>query len=119
MHFKAQDLSFEKRASESKRMMDKYTDRIPCIIETGKDLRLDKHKYLIPSNLTLGQFITVVRKRIKLGDTEALFIFTECNVIPPTSAIMSHIYETFKHEDGFLYLWIGMENTFGTLDSVV
>jgi GABA(A) receptor-associated protein len=116
MIFKAQNSPFEKRLNESKRMISKYTDRIPCIIETAHGLNLDKHKYLIPSNLTIGQFITVVRKRIKLGETEALFMFTESNVIPPTSANMSHIYENFKHEDGFLYLWLGMENTFGARD---
>ena len=67
----------------------RYPDRIPVICE--KDPRsdipaVDKRKYLIPVNLTVGQFIYVIRKRIKLPPERAIFIFVN-NVIPPTGAL--------------------------------
>lgn len=40
-------------------------------------------RYLVPSDLTVGQFVYVIRKRIKLSPEKAIFIFVR-NVLPPT-----------------------------------
>eukprot|EP00339_Tiarina_fusa_P000177 CAMPEP_0117042142 /NCGR_PEP_ID=MMETSP0472-20121206/29371_1 /TAXON_ID=693140 ORGANISM="Tiarina fusus, Strain LIS" /NCGR_SAMPLE_ID=MMETSP0472 /ASSEMBLY_ACC=CAM_ASM_000603 /LENGTH=121 /DNA_ID=CAMNT_0004753313 /DNA_START=15 /DNA_END=380 /DNA_ORIENTATION=+ len=105
----------EKRRQEAQRMRDKYPDRIPVIVEkaTGSDIPdIDKKKYLVPTDLTVGQFVHVIRKRIKLTPEKAIFIFVN-NVLPPTAALMSTIYEERKDEDGFLYITYNGENTFG------
>ncbi|CAN6457544.1 unnamed protein product [Victoria cruziana] len=70
-------------------------------------------RYLVPADLTVGQFVYVVRKRIKLSAEKAIFIFVK-NVLPPTGSLMSTIYEEHKDEDGFLYMTYSGENTFGT-----
>lgn len=44
---------------------------------------IDKKKYLVPADLTVGQFVYVIRKRIKLSPEKAIFIFIN-NVLPPT-----------------------------------
>ncbi|KAG5578889.1 hypothetical protein H5410_049516 [Solanum commersonii] len=69
--------------------------------------------YLVPADLTVGQFVYVVRKRIKLSAEKAIFIFVK-NILPPTAAMMSAIYEEHKDEDGFLYMTYSGENTFGS-----
>lgn len=53
---------------------------------------LDKKKYLVPSDLTVGQFYFLIRKRIHLRPEDALFFFVN-NVIPPTSAAMGCLYQ--------------------------
>ncbi|KAD4386028.1 hypothetical protein E3N88_26197 [Mikania micrantha] len=75
---------------------------------------IDKKKYLVPADLTVGQFVYVVRKRIKLSAEKAIFIFVK-NILPPTAAMMSAIYEENKDEDGFLYMTYSGENTFGLI----
>ena len=40
-------------------------------------------RYLVPADLTVGQFVYVVRKRIKLSPEKAIFIFVK-NILPPT-----------------------------------
>ena len=40
-------------------------------------------RYLVPADLTVGQFVYVIRKRIKLSSEKAIFIFVK-NVLPPT-----------------------------------
>ena len=103
----------------------------------------DGNRYLVPADLTVGQFVYVVRKRIKLSAEKAIFIFVN-NILPPTgenptpkmchvyytyhvspyswtciwvcgitAAMMSAIYEENKDEDGFLYMTYSSENTFG------
>ncbi|KAL5709197.1 Autophagy-related protein 8g [Ranunculus cassubicifolius] len=74
---------------------------------------IDKKKYLVPADLTVGQFVYVIRKRIKLSAEKAIFIFVD-NVLPATGAIMSAIYEEKKDEDEFLYVTYSGENTFGS-----
>ncbi|KAK4262614.1 hypothetical protein QN277_028153 [Acacia crassicarpa] len=123
-----QEHDLEKRRAEAARIRDKYPDRIPLtcswiclkvIVEKAErsDIpSIDKKKYLVPADLTVGQFVYVIRKRIKLSAEKAIFIFVD-NVLPPTGAIMSAIYDEKKDEDGFLYVTYSGENTFGNLIS--
>ncbi|KAE9034773.1 hypothetical protein PR001_g9578 [Phytophthora rubi] len=63
-----------------------YSDRIPVICEKADPsdiLDIDKKKFLVPVDLTVGQFVYVIRKRIKLSPEKAIFIFIN-NVLPPT-----------------------------------
>ncbi|XP_057513777.1 autophagy-related protein 8C-like isoform X1 [Actinidia eriantha] len=107
----------ERRLADSARIREKYPDRIPVIVEKAERSDVpdvDKKKYLVPADLTVGQFVYVVRKRIKLSAEKAIFVFVG-NVLPPTGALMSAIYEENKDEDGFLYMTYSGENTFGSL----
>lgn len=111
-----QEHSFEKRKSESAKIKEKYPERVPVIVEkAGKsDIpNVDKKKYLVPSELTLGQFAYVIRKRIDISAEKAIFLFID-NVLPTTGALMSTLYEEKKDEDGFLYITYSGENTFGS-----
>ncbi|CAG9462628.1 unnamed protein product [Pedinophyceae sp. YPF-701] len=110
-----QEHPLEKRRAEAERIRDKYPDRIPVIVEKAErsDIPdIDKKKYLVPSDLTVGQFVYVIRKRIRLNPQQAIFIFVN-NVLPPTAALMASIYEDYKDPDGFLYVTYSSENTFG------
>ncbi|KAG2672261.1 hypothetical protein I3760_13G032000 [Carya illinoinensis] len=105
----------EQRRAEAARIRKKYADRIPVIVEKAErsDIPyIDKKKYLVPADLTVGQFVYVIRKRIKLSAEKTIFIFVN-NVLPPTGTIMSTIYDQKKDEDGFLYVTYSGENTFG------
>lgn len=108
--------SFEKRKEESDRIRKKFPDKIPVIVERayGSSVHeIDKKKYLVPIDMTMGQFIYIVRRRINLPAEQALFLFLG-NSIPPTSALMGSTYETKKDADGFLYITYSGENTFGS-----
>lgn len=72
-------------------------------VEKSDIATIDKKKYLVPADLTVGQYVYVIRKRIKLSPEKAIFIFVD-EVLPPTAALMSSIYEEHKDEDGFLYI---------------
>lgn len=106
--------SLDKRKSEAKRILQKYPDRLPIIVEQSERSKLpplDRNKYLVP-DITVGQFLYVLRKRIKLKPEEAVFLFIG-NTLPPTSALMSAVYKEHKDDDNFLYCLICGEATFG------
>lgn len=106
---------FEKRRQESKNIKDKYPDRIPIIVQKhhGCEIpEIDKCKYLVPKDMTMGQFLFVIRKRIKLESSKALFIMTNDNLVTCSHHI-STVYEENHDIDGFLYITYTTENTFG------
>ncbi|XP_042165491.1 gamma-aminobutyric acid receptor-associated protein isoform X2 [Oncorhynchus tshawytscha] len=79
---------------------------------------LDKKKYLVPSDLTVGQFYFLIRKRIHLRAEDALFFFVN-NVIPPTSATMGLLYQEHHEEDFFLYIAYSDESVYGNSQTKV
>ena len=115
MNFKKEN-NLQKRIEESKKIIDKYPDRIPIIVEkykNGKNVpNIDKKKYLVPKDLTLGQFQYVIRKRLKLEPSIAIFLFIKGTLLP-TADLLSNVYDKYKDEDGFLYITYSGENTFG------
>ncbi|XP_068603759.1 gamma-aminobutyric acid receptor-associated protein-like 2 [Brachionichthys hirsutus] len=110
-----EDHSLEHRRIESAKIRNKYPDRVPLIVEkvSGSQVGdIDKRKYLAPSDITVGQFIWIIRKRIQLPTEKALYLFVD-KMVPQTSITMGHLYEHEKDEDGFLYVAYSGENTFG------
>jgi len=114
MKFK-KEYTLEQRTSESDRILVKYPDRFPIIcekIDNSSIMEIDKKKYLIPGDLTCGQFAYVIRKRIKLPPEQAVYLFVN-GVIPAMSCLISSLYHEYKDTDGFLYVTYASENTFG------
>ena len=62
--------------------------------------------------MTMTKFIFVIRKRIKLESTQALFI-TINHTMVPAPRLIGELYDEMKDEDGFLYVTYTGENTFG------
>ena len=57
--------SFDKRRLEANRIIEKFPDKIPIIVEQGKSDKLpkiDKSKFLVPQDITVGQFMTIIIK---------------------------------------------------------
>ena len=111
--------TLRERRAESKRILEKYPDRIPVIVQRSPRSsegipEIDKSKYLVPQDLTIGQFIYVIRRRMKLESTKALYVFTEDGTIPPTASLMSSIYNKYKGKCSFLYILYSGESTFGS-----
>ena len=107
--------SEEKRISESEKILKKYPNRIPVIVEKDPRSKLndiDKNKFLVPNDMNFAQFIYVIRKRIKLLPEEALFLFVN-GIMATNGSSMSSIYQTHKDKDGFIYITYTSENTFG------
>ena len=107
--------SFNKRKDESESVIKKYPDRIPIIVQKHSSTELpdvDKCKYLVPKSMSITQFSFIIRKRIKLDPSQAIFI-TINNKLVGSGKTISEIYHDEKDEDGFLYMIYTGENTFG------
>lgn len=113
---------YEERLQKSNKMKSLYPDRIPVIIEmSASSLNYTKYmkschkiKYLVPHNITMGQFIQILREKIKIDPSTALFFFINNKIFPITSLI-GDIYKDNADDDGFLYIEFCEESTFGSI----
>lgn len=106
--------TYKERRLESKNIIEKYPDRIPVICERkgSTQLLLNKYKYLVPKDLTVSQFMFIIRKRLTLPPKNAIFLFCK-NSLAPSCETINNLYLKNKDEDGFLYLNYTEENVFG------
>ncbi|ONK61650.1 uncharacterized protein A4U43_C08F32160 [Asparagus officinalis] len=110
-----EEFTFGERFEESRDILSKYPDRVPVIAErfSRSDLpEMEKRKYLVPRDMSVGQFIHILRCRLHLASGRALFVFIN-DTLPQTASLMYSIYESYKDEDGFLYMCYSSEKTFG------
>ncbi|XP_071765033.1 gamma-aminobutyric acid receptor-associated protein-like 1 [Centroberyx gerrardi] len=105
----------EVRRAEGERVRAKHPDKIPIIVERAARSRapdLDKKKYLVPSDLTVGQLCFLIRQRVSMRPEEALFFFVN-NSLPPSSSPLSAVYEEHHEDDLFLYMTYSNESVYG------
>lgn len=109
--------SLEERVKAGRALRFKYPDRIAVICEPGKNadaLPLKNCKFLTPGDLTVGQFVYIVRKRLNsLQAHQALFL-TCGGTLPRVSESMREVYDREADpEDQMLYINYSLESTFG------
>ena len=88
---------FSKRQAESARIQAKFPDRIPVVVfrlPSCKELEMvERTKYLLPEDMTVGMFISYLRKQIpELPPEKALFVFIN-NILSPNSFTLRQLYE--------------------------
>ena len=109
--------SFEQRVLQSSILLNKHPDRIPVIIENNSNFGENfNKKYLLPKDLQFASFFNIIKTKIKLDRKQAIFMFVKNGdnyVLIPVSETINSIYNSYKNDDGFLYIKFGIENTFG------
>lgn len=93
---------------EATKLREKYPDRIPVVVNTTDDLVINRSKYLVPQDLTLGEFIIVLRKRINIKASEAIYMFINGKIYPSNMQL-----KTICGENNFISVSVAKESTFG------
>jgi GABA(A) receptor-associated protein len=112
-----QRVPLTQRVVEASKIRQRFPGRIPVIVEkaerSSSDIPdIDKSKFLVPVDLSFGQFVYVIRKRMMLSPDKAIFLFVN-NVLIASSTFMGEVYSNYADSDGFLYVIYNGESTFG------
>ncbi|XP_014054432.2 microtubule-associated proteins 1A/1B light chain 3C [Salmo salar] len=95
----------------------KFPNKLPVIVERclrEKTLPLlDKTKFLVPFELTLGQFLCLLRSKIDLESTQALYLLVSERSMSCMSSSMGDVYSQYSDADGFLYITYASQDMFG------
>ncbi len=115
--FKLQNPDSIKRRDECEKVLKKYPDRIPIIIEKDSSSQIkeiDKTKFLVPNDLTVQHLIFIIRKRLELSKEASLFMLVNGKTSVTGETGLQEIYEKHKDkEDGYLYIVYTSELTWG------
>jgi len=110
----------EERAVISARIRAKYPGRVPIYIDPAPNSKvpvIDKRKFLVPRDFTMGQMIFTIRKRMELSSSQAIFVYImqkgKQELLAQTSSTMGEIYDQYHEDDGMVYLQYASENAFG------
>lgn len=106
--FKADYNSVEERKKECEKLHKQFPGKIPIVCEKDPKSKIrgvDKNKYLIPEDLTVSEFILLMRKKIEVPNESAFYLLANGRNSIVGDIPLSDIYEKYKDpEDGFLYI---------------
>lgn len=108
-------LSLDQRCAQFGRVQHRCAEYVPTVLERGDgDVpTVAKEKYLVPRDLTVGQFAYIVRKQLKMDASRALFLLIDNRLHAATTPFSLLYAEHRDPEDGFLYVTYTVEHTFG------
>lgn len=91
---------------------EKYPHHIPILIRSNK-INFTQYKYLVNEEVTISEFMMILKKKIKLNSYEAIYLFIN-NSIPKGSSQLNNLYNSHKDlETNMLIINVCKENTFG------
>lgn len=98
-------------------MRSKFPSKLPVIVERYRKETflplLDKTKFLVPKDMSVGQFMAILRNRMPLGHAHAFYFLLDGRTLPTVSMSMAEVYMAHRDEDGFLYLTYASQEVFG------
>ncbi|XP_075984883.1 uncharacterized protein LOC142982325 [Anticarsia gemmatalis] len=113
---------FISRKEEVMAIKSKFPTKIPLIVERYHKERnlptLDKSKFLVPEDITMSQFLVIIRNRIKIKPNQALYLIINNKSMLSMSLTMAQAYENYGDEDGFLYITYASQEVFGYQDDM-
>ncbi|XP_018566205.1 microtubule-associated proteins 1A/1B light chain 3C-like isoform X2 [Anoplophora glabripennis] len=109
------------RKEEVLAIRSRFPTKIPVIVQRyPKESSLpemDKSKFLVPQEITVSQFQTIIRNRIKLNPNQALYLLVNNRSMMSLSLTLAEVYTIHAHCDGFLYITYASQDVFGNDDT--
>lgn len=96
----------------------KFPNKVPVIVDRfRKEMSLpqmDKTKFLVPQEITMSQFVTIIRNRMQLGSTQAFYLLVNNRSMLSLSKTMAEVYSEHQDDDGFLHVTYASQEVFGS-----
>ena len=109
--------NLEERLRQFDAIKKEYPNRIPIILERLYNSSLNsniKSKYILSNDLTMAEFMNIIREKLKISPETALFFLAKGKYNLTGNEILGEIYDKYKdNEDGFLYIFYSEEEIYG------
>ncbi|CAG2104813.1 unnamed protein product [Medioppia subpectinata] len=106
------------RREEVSGIRAKFPTKIPVIVEKYSKEKslpvLDKTKFLVPQELPMATFVTIIRNRMQLSSTQAFYLIISNKSMVNMTKTMAEVYKENRDEDGFLYVTYASQEMFGS-----
>ena len=104
-------MSFGQKFNLARTIRQKYPTYIPVLLDI-KGREAKRTKYLVPENTPLSRMIDSIRLENQLSAKESIFLLCK-GALLPLNALLVEVYTRHANSDGFLYITVAFENTFG------
>jgi hypothetical protein len=111
MPFPFADKSLQERHRLSRKIKEKYPECVPILIDIPSRVAYRK-KYIVGRESPLSRLILSIRDENNLAVEEGIYLMSNNTLLMP-SRFIEQIYKSHANEDGFLYITVMVENTFG------
>ncbi|XP_050499512.1 microtubule-associated proteins 1A/1B light chain 3C-like isoform X2 [Diabrotica virgifera virgifera] len=105
------------RKEEVLAIRNRFPTKIPIIVQRFyKETHLphlDKSKFLVPQEITMSQFQTIIRNRIRLNSHQALYLLVNNRSMMSLTLTLAEVYAEHADSDGFLYVTYASQEVFG------
>jgi GABA(A) receptor-associated protein len=109
---------FSKKKIEE--LINKHPNRIPIVISSKSFKEHNVNRFIVPIDMTVNQFMLILRNKTKIISTEAIFIFVKDykkgnknDIIAPVSETIGSLYDKYKDDKLILNLFYEKEAVFG------
>ncbi|XP_050314766.1 microtubule-associated proteins 1A/1B light chain 3C-like isoform X2 [Anthonomus grandis grandis] len=107
----------EIRKEEVMAIRNRFPNKIPVIVQKyWKDNQLpqlDKSKFLVPQDITMSQFQTIIRNRMRMNQNQALYLLVNDRSMLSLSLTLGEVYSEHAGPNGFLYVTYASQEVFG------
>ncbi|XP_072379081.1 microtubule-associated protein 1 light chain 3 beta-like [Diabrotica undecimpunctata] len=114
--------TIEIRKEEVLAIRNRFPTKIPIIVQRFyKETHLphlDKSKFLVPQEITMSQFQTIIRNRIRLNSHQALYLLVNNRSMMSLTLTLAEVYAEHADSDGFLYVTYASQEVFGDATTV-
>ncbi|XP_067844689.1 microtubule-associated proteins 1A/1B light chain 3C-like [Heptranchias perlo] len=109
--------TFAARKEESALIRSKYPHKTPVIVERYPGElylpSLDKTKFLVPQDVIMSHFVTIIRNRLALSSNQAFYLVVKNRSLVNMCTTIAELDQDFKDSDGFLYMSYASQEMFG------
>ena len=104
---------FDRRRQVSTKIQMTYSDRVGVVVIT-KDVGEHPIPYVVGREMTVAKFLHKMREQAlnHVRGSDALFLMVD-NVLCSPSTSLGNLYDAKHDSDGFLYVTLSKESTFG------
>jgi hypothetical protein len=105
-------------------LLRKYPDRVPIII-SSKSIKHNVNRFITPLNMTISEFIVILRQKIQIVPSDAIYIFIKqkskntdnntinTDIMVQPSATIGTLYDMYKDDNMVLNILFEKEAVFG------
>lgn len=110
------NLSFDERKIKSEKINNRYKDKVIIATLFDNNIKLNKDFdtfiFIVSKDITISQLIIKIRNYCEITKNEAIYLSFN-DVIKSNSNTLEQIQNEYIKDDGFVYMKITKENTFG------
>lgn len=112
--FKIMYPSLEQRKEKHKNITRNHKNRIVVIVDFKHGHKVHIHKLLVPKSMLFGCLHKIMHSHCdKKSAYSSYFLYVKRHIIVPLFETVGSAHKQYGDEDGFLYVTMRQENTFG------